>query len=152
VGTNQRRKPNFIKDLLVKIARREHLEILEGDTTPFSIYASAWLERKKAILARSTYGDYRSIWKKYVLPNFGNIPLCRVTRLDVEEFLGNLPDISAKRKNNIMVRIRSGWRVCWDTPAWTWSLPITGSSYGTVPGRTVEGFLRDLRRQRRPPR
>jgi Phage integrase, N-terminal SAM-like domain len=103
VGIHQRRKSNFIKDFLVKIARREHLEIIEGDTTPFSIYASAWLERKKATLARSTYGDYRSIWRKYVLPYFGEMPLCRVTRLDVEEFLANLPDISAKRKNNIMV-------------------------------------------------
>ena len=34
------------------------------------------------------------------------MPLCRVTRLDVEEFLGNLPDISAKRKNNIMVPLK----------------------------------------------
>ena len=91
------------KDLLVKIAKREYLGIFEADTTPFSLYASAWLEKKKAILARSTYGDYRSIWNKYVLPHFGNMPLCRVTRIDVEEFLGKLPDISAKRKNNIMV-------------------------------------------------
>jgi integrase len=106
VGINQRGKSNSIKDLLVRIARREHLEISEGDTTPFAIYASAWLERKKATLARSTYVDYRSIWKKYVLPCFGNMPLCRVTRLDVEEFLGNLPDISAKRKNNIMVPLK----------------------------------------------
>ena len=68
MGIHQRGKTNSIKDLLVKIARREYLEISEGDTTPFSIYASARLERKKAILARSTYGDYRSIWKKYVLP------------------------------------------------------------------------------------
>ena len=68
MGIHQRGKTNSIKDLLAKIARREYLEISEGDTTPFSIYASARLERKKAILARSTYGDYRSIWKKYVLP------------------------------------------------------------------------------------
>ncbi|MDO8737478.1 MAG: hypothetical protein Q7J17_00700, partial [Candidatus Deferrimicrobium sp.] len=61
------------KDLLVKIAKREYLGIFEADTTPFSLYASAWLEKKKAILARSTYGDYRSIWNKYVLPHFGNM-------------------------------------------------------------------------------
>jgi integrase len=103
---DQRGKSNSIKDLLVKIARREHLEIFEGDSTPLSVYASAWLERKKATLARSTYGDYRSIWKKYVLPHFGNIPLCRVTRRDVEAFLDNLPEISAKRKNNIMVPLK----------------------------------------------
>jgi len=106
VDIHQRGKLNSIKDLLVRIARREHLEIIEEDVTSFSIYASAWLERKKSTLTRSTYGDYRSIWKKYVLPYFGNMPVCRVTRLDVEEFLGKLPDISAKRKNNIMVPLR----------------------------------------------
>ena len=41
VGINQRGTTNSIKDLLVKIARREYLEIPEGDTTLFSIYASA---------------------------------------------------------------------------------------------------------------
>jgi integrase len=75
VGVHRCGKSNSIRDLLVKIARREHLEILEGDTTPFSDYASSWLERKKATLARSTYGDYRSIWRKYVLPYFGSMPL-----------------------------------------------------------------------------
>jgi len=71
VGIHQRGKSNSIRDLLVRIARQEHLEVSEGDATPFSAYASAWLERKKATLARSTYGDYHSIWKKYVLPCFG---------------------------------------------------------------------------------
>ena len=90
MGIHQHGKSISIKDLLVKIARREQLEITEGDATPFSMYATAWLERKKATLARSTYGDYRSIWRKYVLPYFGDMPLCRVTRLDVEAFLDRL--------------------------------------------------------------
>ena len=106
MSIHRRGKSDSIKDLLVKLARRGNLEISEGDATPFSMYATAWLERKKATLARSTYGDYRSIWKKYVIPYFGTMPLCRVTRLDVEAFLGNLPDISAKRKNNIMVPLK----------------------------------------------
>ena len=103
MSIHRRGKSNSIKDLLVKIARREHIEISEGNTTLFAIYASAWLERRKGTLARSTYGDYRSIWRKYVFPHFGNVPLCRVTRLNVEEFLASIPDISAKRKHNIMV-------------------------------------------------
>ena len=61
MGIHQHGKSISIKDLLVKIARREQLEITEGDATPFSMYATSWLERKKATLARSTYGDYRSI-------------------------------------------------------------------------------------------
>ena len=94
------------KDLRVKIARRKYPGIFEADTTPFSSYASAWLERKRATLARSTYGDYLSIWNRYVLPHFGNVPLCRVTRRDVEEFLDQLAGISAKRKNNILVPLK----------------------------------------------
>ena len=94
------------KDLLVKIARREYLGIFEADATPFSIYAMAWLERKKATLARSTYGEYCSILNRHVLPHFGNMPLCRVTRIDVEEFLGKLAGISAKRKNNIIIPLK----------------------------------------------
>lgn len=94
------------KDLLVKIAKKEYLGIFEADTTPFSTYASAWLEKKKAVIARSTYGDYLSIMRRYVLPHFGKMPLSRVTRLDVEEFLGKLPALSAKRKNNILIPLK----------------------------------------------
>ena len=45
MGIHQRGESNSIRDLLFKIARREQLEVFEGDTTPFSLYASAWLER-----------------------------------------------------------------------------------------------------------
>jgi integrase len=89
-----------------RVGRGEYPGIFEGDATPFSIYASAWLERKKATLARSTYGDYLSIWNRHVLPHFGNVPLSQVTWRDVEEFLGKLVDISAKRKNNILVPLK----------------------------------------------
>jgi hypothetical protein len=37
VGIHQRGKSNSITDLLITIARREHLEISERDTTLFSI-------------------------------------------------------------------------------------------------------------------
>jgi integrase len=113
VGNYQRRKSKSIdvrdgkgRRIRNRVGRGEYPGIFEGDATPFSVYASAWLERKKATIARSTYGDYLSIWKRYILPYFGNMPLCRVTRLDVEEFLGKLPDISAKRKNNILVPLK----------------------------------------------
>jgi len=113
VGNFQRGKSKYIdvrdrkgRRIRNRVRRRDYLEIFEGDDTPFSVYASAWLERKKATIARSTYGNYLSIWKRYVLPHFGNMPLCRVTRLAVEEFLGKLPGISAKRKNNIMVPLK----------------------------------------------
>jgi integrase len=90
--------------------RKEPPGDFEGDATPFSSYATEWLEKKKQTLAPSTYGDYRSIWRKYVLPYFGNVPLCRVTGRDVEEFLVRLGGISAKRKNNILVPLKSLFR------------------------------------------
>ena len=109
MGNYQRGKSKFIdardgKDRRIRnfVGRLK----IEGDVTPFSSYASAWLERKRATLARSTYGDYLSIWKRYVLPHFGNAPLCRVTGRDVDEFLGKLAGISAKRKNNILVPLK----------------------------------------------
>lgn len=91
------------KDLVLKIARREYLGIFEADGTPLSVYASDWLETKRATLAHSTYRDYQSTWNKYVLPHFGKMPLCRISRIDVEEFLGKLSHLSAKRRNNIMI-------------------------------------------------
>ena len=101
MGIHQRGKSKSLKELLVRIARREGLEISEGNTTPFFVYASAWLERKKSTLTRSTYGDYRSIWRKYVLPHFGDIPICRVTRLDVEAFLDNLIAAAGLRRRTM---------------------------------------------------
>jgi integrase len=90
--------------------RKKSPENIEDNLTPFSAYAMEWLERKRATLAPSTYGDYRSIWTKYVLPYFRDVPLCRVTGRNVEEFLGQLGGISAKRKNNILVPLKSLFR------------------------------------------
>jgi integrase len=113
VGKHQRGKSKYIavrggkgRRIRKGVGRREYLGFFEADDSPFSTYASAWLDRKKATLARSTYGDYLSIWKRYVLPHFGDVPLCRVTGRDVEEFLGKLAGISAKRKNNILVPLK----------------------------------------------
>jgi integrase len=94
------------KDLQVKIAKEKYLGIFEANPTPFAKYAAAWLERKKATLARSTYRDYLSIMNAHVLPHFGKIPLSRVTHRDVEDFLDGLVTLSAKRKNNIMVPVK----------------------------------------------
>lgn len=113
MGSHQRGKSKYIdarggkgRRIRKGVGRREYPGFFEADDSPFSAYASAWLDRKKATLARSTYGDYLSIWKRYVLPHFGDVPLCRVTGRDVEEFLGKLADISAKRKNNILVPLK----------------------------------------------
>ena len=106
VGRSKRNATLVEKDLQVKVERRQYLGIFEEATTPFSEYAAGWLERKKVTVTHSTWGDYASIMKVYVLPHFGRIPLCQVTRRDVEDFLEGLGKLSAKRKNNIMVPVK----------------------------------------------
>jgi len=106
VGRSKRNATLVEKDLQVKVERREYLGIFEEAKTPFSEYAASWIERKKVTVSRSTYGDYASILKVYALPHFGRVPLCQVTRRDVEDFLEGLGKLSAKRKNNIMVPVK----------------------------------------------
>ena len=106
VGRSKRNATLVEKDLQVKVERREYLGIFEEAKTPFSEYAAGWLERKKVTVTHSTYGDYASIMKVYALPHFKDIPLCQVTRRDVEDFLDSLGNLSAKRKNNIMVPVK----------------------------------------------
>jgi integrase len=94
------------KDLNVKVARQEYLGIFEADSTPFSEYANEWLVRKKQTVSQSTWRDYQSIMNVYAIPHFGKNPLCQISKRDVELLLDNLGNLSAKRKNNIMVPVK----------------------------------------------
>ncbi|MCF8077739.1 MAG: hypothetical protein K9K88_00525 [Desulfobacterales bacterium] len=42
----------------------------------------------------------------YILPEFGNTPIDRITFMDVEEFISDL-ECSPKRINNLLVPMRS---------------------------------------------
>jgi integrase len=96
----------FEKDLELKIAREEHLGIVELNRTPFDTYARDWLERKKKTVTLSTWRDYLSILERHLIPHFGRTPICRVSRRDVELFLEKLGGLSAARKNNVMVPLK----------------------------------------------
>lgn len=50
--------------------------------------------------------DYRGAMNYYILPEFGNTPIDRITFMDVEEFISDL-ECSPKRINNLLVPMRS---------------------------------------------
>lgn len=98
------------KDLSVRILKAEHLGIFAESSVPFGRYAEAWLERRKAVIAPSTWRDYKSILDVHAVPRLGRIPLCRIHHGDVESLLDGLVEYSGKRRNNIMVPVRALFR------------------------------------------
>lgn len=98
------------KDLSVRILKAEHLGVFAESSVPFGRYAEAWLERRKAVIASSTWRDYKSILDVHAIPNLGKVPLCRIHHRDVEALLDSLGEHSGKRKNNIMVPVRALFR------------------------------------------
>src|SRR3972149_3424684 len=65
------------------------------------------MKRKKATLAPTTYRDYASAFKVDILPHLGKILLTDITYKIAEDFLGRTEGITGKRKNNIMVPVKT---------------------------------------------
>lgn len=72
----------------------------------FGEVAQQWVKIKRRQVKESTLRDYRGAMNYYVLPKFGNIPIDKITYLDVEEFISELK-CTPKRINNILVPMRS---------------------------------------------
>ncbi len=53
----------------------------------------------------STLADYKDAMNTYILPQFGNFPISKITFLDIESFMAKLT-CSAKRINNVLVPMR----------------------------------------------
>jgi integrase len=56
--------------------------------------------------------DYKSAMNTYILPRFGNKPIADITNLDVEEMISEM-ECSAKRINNILVPLRSVYKLAY---------------------------------------
>lgn len=76
----------------------------------FGEVAQIWAEIAKKEVKKSTFIDYRDSMNKLILPRFGNIPIGEITYLDIKAFITELPS-SNKRKNNILVPMRSVFKV-----------------------------------------
>ncbi|MCL5885285.1 MAG: site-specific integrase [Deltaproteobacteria bacterium] len=98
------------KDLQVGIAKSRYLGVFTESQSPFAKYAAAWLERRKAVIAPSTWRDYRSILDVYAVPCLGLIPLAQIRHRDMERFLETLRELSGKRRNNVMVPVKAMFR------------------------------------------
>ncbi len=68
--------------------------------------AQVWAKIMATEIKSSTLKDYRDSMNSYILPRFGNVPIGDIGYLDIRKFVSELV-CSAKRKNNILVPMRS---------------------------------------------
>jgi len=78
----------------------------------FGEVSKIWAEIAKTEVKKSTFIDYRDSMNKLILPRFGDIPIAEITYLDIKAFISELPS-SNKRKNNILVPMRSVFKVAY---------------------------------------
>ena len=102
IGHKQDRSPIFRyfsaktqRDLMEKLAQNkqefEGVDLREDCTMPLESWLDQWLEEYAAPAIRpSTYQGYKNDLEKYLKPALGNIPVCRLTREQVQKFYGEL--------------------------------------------------------------
>ena len=79
---------------------------VEASGRLFGEVVEEWAKITAGELKSSTFRDYRDSMNNYILPRFGNMPIGDINYLDIRKFVSELPS-SAKRKNNILVPMRS---------------------------------------------
>jgi len=70
----------------------------------FAEYTDAWLDRRKAVLARSTHGNYASMLKVHIYPRIGKIPMLDITNRHIDDLLARM-ECNGTRKNTAIVLI-----------------------------------------------
>jgi integrase len=71
----------------------------------FGVVARQWVKIKETKVKSSTLKDYRGAMNHYILPKFGNVPIDRISYMDIEVFISRLK-CTNKRKSNILVPVR----------------------------------------------
>jgi len=79
-------------------------------TPLFGEVAQEWAKIVVTEIKSSTMKDYRDSMNNLILPRFGNMPIDEVNYLDIRKFVSELTS-SAKRKNNILVPMRSVFKM-----------------------------------------
>jgi integrase len=73
----------------------------------FEEYADIWLDKKKQ-LAPATFGTYKALVQKHLIPYFGAMPVNKITKLVIEKWLANVTSsISRTYANECLRRLRS---------------------------------------------
>ena len=94
---NKRKAEKFLQEKLSEIqmtysASDAPLSALKKREIAFDKYALQWLENSKGSIRGSTYESYKAKVVYYIIPFFGNIKLCDVSKQKVQEFYNHLRD------------------------------------------------------------
>lgn len=82
------------------------------DKLLFGEVVGKWAEIIKREVKSSTFDDYRGSMNRNILPRFGNTPIDQIGYLEIRKFISELT-CSAKRKNNIIVPMRSVFKMAY---------------------------------------
>ncbi len=108
-----RKQENYRDEYLEGIQIHGHIRIKEpvdASGRLFGEVVEEWAKITAGELKSSTFRDYRDSMNHYILPRFGNMPIGDINYLDIRKFVSELPS-SAKRKNNILVPMRSVFKI-----------------------------------------
>jgi integrase len=76
----------------------------------FGEIVEEWAKITASEVKSSTFQDYRVSMNRFILPRFGNMMITAINYLDIKKFVSELT-CSAKRKNNILVPMRSVFKL-----------------------------------------
>jgi len=76
----------------------------------FGELAERWAKITKKRVKTSTFRGYQIAMNAYILDRFGNVPINRVSYIDIEEFITDL-DCSNKRINNLLIPLRGVFKL-----------------------------------------
>ena len=84
---------------------------VQGDNNIlFGELAERWAKITKKRVKTSTFRGYQIAMNAYILDRFGNVPVTRISYIDIEEFITDL-DCSNKRINNLLVPLRGVFKL-----------------------------------------
>lgn len=84
----------------------------DGPGPLFGEMAKEWVKIIEKEIKLSTLTDYKYSMNRYVLPEFGNIPIRGINYLDIKKFASTL-SCSHKRKNNVLIPMRSVFKMAY---------------------------------------
>ena len=100
-------RDKYYKEMLV-YGRLQKEEVL--DIPLFGFLAQKWFNLKEAKLKKSTVRDYRNCLNNFILPKFGDMPIDKISYLDIETFLSGLGGLN-KRAINMLVPMRNVFKL-----------------------------------------
>ena len=105
----RRLRDHYLREILLYgDIQRFHPDENAGLT--FKEVAQKWARITEKRVKSSTFRGYRIAMDAYILRRFGEIPISKISYLDVEEFIAEL-NCSAKRINNLLVPMRGVFKL-----------------------------------------